>query len=157
MQPIILSIFSIALFAYWFAGQQALLYWPFRELNFEQFDLHKREQLSGDAHRKGYCAVATVGAGNVLNIISGTNGFTWWQMVLVALIIGVALAASFSLVFDISFAKAFSQHWYYLGGTSATDKKENKFFGRYAGKKKAALCVAVIIVSITLLKLFFYG
>ena len=48
------------------------------------------------------------------------------------------------LLFDIWYAKAIGEEWYYLGSEADTDKKLKKYFGKQPGKNKAYLCILMI-------------
>ena len=56
------------------------------------------------------------------------NGFIYW------------------LLFDILYAKGIGQKWYYLGNEAKTDSKLTNLFGKNVGKKKAILCILIILI-----------
>ena len=50
------------------------------------------------------------------------------------------------LLFDIWYAKSVGNDWYYMGNEAGTDRKVKKYFGKDPGKKKAYLCILVVVL-----------
>jgi hypothetical protein len=156
MLTILCSTLIIALFAFFYGRQQAQLYWPFRELNYDQFGKEKREELSDRAHAYGLiiCLILCIG----LVMLEATHQLfdqVWWKIVFKPIFHFMGLLGTFSMVFDPAFAVAYGQKWYYIGDSARTDIEVKKFLGTHEGKLKFFICLFMISLAYTIIQLFF--
>jgi hypothetical protein len=81
MLPILISTLIVALFALFYARQQARLYWPFRELGNDQFSDETKKELSEKAHANGLavCLIICIGFALVESFYH-FNLAPWWRI-----------------------------------------------------------------------------
>jgi hypothetical protein len=140
---IIVVIIGWMLFAWFDAKEEAAWTYPFRSFDWMAFEPEKMKQ-NRKAHNNGAAAILVM-----LILTSGlfalAGGVWYWFLVAFAV-----SGLSYWLVFDIAYALAIGQKWYYLGSTASTDKLVKN------GKVKAFIC-AGLIVGIVVGYLLFVG
>lgn len=147
---ILVPLLFIVLFAFFYARQQAQLYWPFRELSDAQFELGhpgKKKELSDAAHTYSKIIATLIITGTAIQsgiLLRLSQAPYGYKLGVNIILLEVLYFFSYWLLFDIVFATSFNQKWYYLGDTDKADVFTTKALGPNAGKIKAVLCLTAI-------------
>lgn len=140
--------FGWLLFSILAGPEEAAWSYPFRNLNFDQFDKDTRAKESKAAHRFGWWSVAIIGV-----LLSATTTLAELSKfnILYAAILAVIFMCEYSIAFDGSFGQSIGKGIFFIGSTAETDNR----LGSTKGKLKFFICLGIIIALNVVLKIFF--
>jgi hypothetical protein len=118
-----------------------------------------KKPLLDIAHRDGafYVFVLAIGFAGLAGIIERCIGGSIWEMILGGGLIFLNCLLIYWLLFDMRFGSGVQKGVFFLGTTAAMDIRLTQYLGEQAGKLKALIILAIIVLIHYLHLLNFYS